>query len=79
TARNPKTVAEQFGDHPNLLAVALAVTNETQAKEAVAAGIARFGRIDVLANNAGYGLLGAVEEDTAAEIERLYATNVFGL
>ncbi|MBY5447522.1 SDR family NAD(P)-dependent oxidoreductase [Rhizobium leguminosarum] len=79
TARNPKTVTEQFGDHPNLLAVALDVTNETQAKEAAAAGIARFGRIDVLANNAGYGLLGAVEEATAEEIERLYATNVFGL
>ena len=79
TARNPKTVTEQFGDHPNLLAVALDVTNEAQAKEAAAAGIARFGRIDVLANNAGYGLLGAVEEATAEEIEKLYATNVFGL
>ncbi|WSG97086.1 SDR family NAD(P)-dependent oxidoreductase [Rhizobium johnstonii] len=79
TARNPKTVTDRFGDHPNLLAVALDVTNETQAKEAAAAGIARFGRIDVLANNAGYGLLGAVEEATAEEIERLYATNVFGL
>lgn len=77
TARNPKTVTEQFDDHPNLLAVALDVTNEAQAKEAAAAGIARFGRIDVLANNAGYGLLGAVEEATAEEIERLYATNVF--
>ena len=79
TARNPKTVTEQFGDHPNLIAVALDVTNEAQAKEAAAAGIARFGRIDVLANNAGYGLLGAVEEATAEEIEKLYATNVFGL
>ncbi|MBY5362481.1 SDR family NAD(P)-dependent oxidoreductase [Rhizobium leguminosarum] len=79
TARNLKTVTEQFGDHPNLLAVALDVTNEAQAKEAAAAGIARFGRVDVLANNAGYGLLGAVEEATAEEIERLYATNVFGL
>jgi len=35
--------------------------------------------IDILANNAGYGLLGAVEEATGEEIERLYATNVFGL
>ncbi|MBX5205718.1 oxidoreductase [Rhizobium sp. NZLR1] len=79
TARNPKTVTEQFGDHPNLLTVALDVTNEAQAKDAAATGIARFGRIDVLANNAGYGLLGAVEEATAEEIEKLYATNVFGL
>jgi NAD(P)-dependent dehydrogenase (short-subunit alcohol dehydrogenase family) len=45
----------------------------------VAAGVERFGKIDVLLNNAGYGLLGAVEEATAAEIQKLYATNVFGL
>jgi NAD(P)-dependent dehydrogenase (short-subunit alcohol dehydrogenase family) len=39
----------------------------------------RFGRIDVLVNNAGFGLLSGVEESSAGEIERLYATNVFGL
>lgn len=79
TARNPKAVAEKIGEHPNLLAVALDVTNEDQAKEAAALAVERFGRIDVLANNAGYGLLGAVEEATASEIEALYATNVFGV
>ncbi|QPB21074.1 oxidoreductase [Rhizobium sp. 007] len=79
TARNPKSVTDKFGDHPNLVAVALDVTNEGQAKEAAATAVERFGRIDVLANNAGYGLLGAVEEATAEEVERLYATNVFGL
>ncbi len=79
TARNPKPVIEQIGEHPNLLPVALDVTNEEQAKEAAALAIQRFGRIDILANNAGYGLLGAVEEATNSEIEALYATNVFGL
>ncbi|MEY9626131.1 oxidoreductase [Sinorhizobium fredii] len=79
TARNPSAVIEQIGDNPNLLAVALDVTNEAQAKEAAAKAIERFGRIDVLVNNAGYGLLGAVEEATAEEIEKLYATNVFGV
>lgn len=79
TARNPKSVTDKFGEHPNLIAVALDVTNEGQAKEAAAKAVERFGRIDVLANNAGYGLLGAVEEATAEEVERLYATNVFGL
>ncbi|OHV84005.1 oxidoreductase [Ensifer sp. LCM 4579] len=79
TARNSSTVVEQFGDNPNLLAVALDVTNEAQAKEAAAKAIERFGRIDILVNNAGYGLLGAVEEATAEEVEKLYATNVFGL
>ncbi|AJD40964.1 short-chain dehydrogenase protein [Rhizobium gallicum bv. gallicum R602sp] len=79
TARNPKNVTDKFGDRPNLVAVALDVTDEGQAKEAAAKAVERFGRIDVLANNAGYGLLGAVEEATAEEVERLYATNVFGL
>ena len=79
TARNPQTILGRFGNHPNLLAVALDVTNEKQAFAAAEQAIKRFGRIDVLLNNAGYGLLGAVEEATAEEIEKLYATNVFGL
>jgi len=78
-ARNPKAVLDRFGDHPNLLAIALDVTDEAQAVAAVDAAITRFGRIDVLVNNAGFGLLGAVEEATAAEVEAIYRTNVFGL
>ncbi|MBZ7924643.1 SDR family NAD(P)-dependent oxidoreductase [Ensifer adhaerens] len=79
TARNPKAIVERFGEQANLLAVALDVTDEAQAHQAVGQAIARFGRIDVLVNNAGYGLLGAVEEAGGAEIEALYRTNVFGL
>ncbi|HYG87843.1 MAG TPA: oxidoreductase [Azospirillum sp.] len=79
TARDPKAVLARIGDHPNLLAVELDVTREDQAHAAVAAGLKRFGRIDVLVNNAGYGLLGAVEEASGPEVERLFATNVFGL
>lgn len=79
TARNPQTVIDRFGNHPNLLAVALDVTNERQAFAAAEQAVKRFGKIDVLLNNAGYGLLGAVEEATAEEVEKLYATNVFGL
>jgi len=79
TARNPQDITDRLGDHPNLLAVRLDVTREEEAHHAVAQGIKRFGRIDVLINNAGFGVLGAVEETSASETERLFATNVFGL
>ncbi|WP_095120351.1 oxidoreductase [Pseudomonas sp. Irchel s3f10] len=79
TARNPQDITDRLGDQPNLLAVRLDVTREDEAHQAVAEGIKRFGRIDVLINNAGFGVLGAVEETSASETERLFATNVFGL
>ncbi|OMQ30466.1 oxidoreductase [Pseudomonas putida] len=79
TARKPEEITARLGDHPNLLAVRLDVTREAEAHQAVAEGIKRFGRIDVLINNAGFGVLGAVEETSASETERLFATNVFGV
>ena len=79
TARNPKAILKRFGERPNLLAVGLDVTDEAQVHAAVRQAVTRFGRIDVLVHNAGYGLLGAVEEASGAEIEALYRTNVFGL
>jgi NAD(P)-dependent dehydrogenase (short-subunit alcohol dehydrogenase family) len=79
TARDPKAVLAKLGEHERLLAVRLDVTREDEATSAVEAAVARFGRIDVLVNNAGYGLLAAVEEATGPEVERLFATNVFGL
>ncbi|MBO9575664.1 MAG: SDR family NAD(P)-dependent oxidoreductase [Sphingobium sp.] len=79
TARREAAVLQALGEHPNLLALPLDVTDEAQALSATVAAIARFGAIDVLLNNAGFGLLGAVEEATAEEIERVYRTNVFGL
>jgi NAD(P)-dependent dehydrogenase (short-subunit alcohol dehydrogenase family) len=79
TARRATDIAKRFGEKPNLLAAPLDVTNEAQARAAAALAVERFGRIDVLLNNAGFGLLGAVEEATAAEIEALYRTNVFGV
>ncbi len=78
-ARDAASITRRFGANQALLPVALDVTDEAQAAAAVQAAIARFGRIDVLVNNAGYGLLGAVEETTADEVRRLYETNVFGL
>jgi NAD(P)-dependent dehydrogenase (short-subunit alcohol dehydrogenase family) len=79
TARNPAQVTARLGEHERLLPVALDVTRDDQAHAAVAAAVKRFGRIDVLINNAGYGLLGAVEESSADEVQKVFATNVFGL
>ena len=79
TARKPEDIEARLGQHPNLLAVRLDVTREEEAYAAVAAGIERFGQIDVLVNNAGFGVLGAAEETSASETERLFATNVFGV
>jgi NAD(P)-dependent dehydrogenase (short-subunit alcohol dehydrogenase family) len=79
TARKPQTIRDQLGEHPRLLPLALDVTDEQQARAAADAAVRHFGRIDVLLNNAGYGLLGAVEEASAEEIEAVYRTNVFGL
>ncbi|KRB83588.1 oxidoreductase [Duganella sp. Root198D2] len=78
-ARNPQAIVDALGVHPKLLPVQLDVTKEAAAVVATQAAIERFGRIDVLVNNAGYGILGAVEETSAEEVRRNYETNVFGL
>lgn len=77
--RNVAAIAERLGNSPALLPVALDVTDEAQAKAAVQAALEKFGRIDVLVNNAGFGLLGAIEESSDADVRRMYDTNVFGL
>lgn len=79
TARRPESITAVLGEHDTLLPLGLDVTDEAQAVAAAQAAVERFGRIDVLLNNAGFGLLGAVEEASAQEVERVYATNVFGL
>ncbi|WP_053382670.1 oxidoreductase [Leucobacter celer] len=80
TARKPEQITERFPEAGDkLLAVALDVTDEVQAQAATAAAIERFGRIDVLVNNAGRGVLGAVEEISDADVRAVYETNVFGL
>ncbi|AXF04268.1 MULTISPECIES: oxidoreductase [Paraburkholderia] len=77
--RNAAAIVERLGESPALLPVALDVTSEAQAKAAVEAAVEKFGRIDVLINNAGFGLLAAVEESSDADVRRMYDTNVFGL
>ena len=79
-ARNPRHVEQAFEGTPErLLAVELDVTSEAHAVAAVARAIERFERIDVLVNNAGRGLIGAVEEASDEEIRAVFDINVFGL
>ncbi|MEU1603821.1 SDR family NAD(P)-dependent oxidoreductase [Micromonospora matsumotoense] len=78
TARNTSSLADL--PHPDrLLVVPLDVTDQSQADRAVLAAVESFGGIDVLVNNAGRGLLGAVEEATDAEVRAVFDANVFGL
>ncbi len=78
--RNRDALIKVVGpDSDRVLSVALDVADLTAAQPAVNAALARFGRIDVLVNNAGYGHLGMFEETTAADAQSQYDTNVFGL
>lgn len=69
----------QAAGNPDIALLELDVTSAVQAEAAVQAATERFGRIDVLVNNAGYGMLGNFEEIDAAEVERQFHTNVFGV
>jgi NAD(P)-dependent dehydrogenase (short-subunit alcohol dehydrogenase family) len=79
TARYPSHVTAALGKHKRLLVLPLDVTQEAQARGVARAALERVERIDVVVNNAGYGLLGAIEEASAEEVERVFRTNVFGL
>ncbi len=80
TARDPASVADIAKGHDNIsLVLPLDVMNKQQIADAVKAAEARFGAIDVLVNNAGYGYRAAVEEGDDAEVRRLFDVNVFGL
>jgi NAD(P)-dependent dehydrogenase (short-subunit alcohol dehydrogenase family) len=79
TGRKRTAVAERLGaDGESLFSAELDVTDASQAKAAVLAAMSRFGGIDVLVNNAGYGLLGFFEEITANDAQAQFATNFFG-
>ena len=79
TARNVDSIADfkqKYGN--NVLLLQLDVTKPGQAKEAVEKAYAHFGRLDIILNNAGYSLVGTIEESTPDEIRALYETNILG-
>ena len=79
TARDAAGVQDLADAHPDTaLALALDVTDHGRVVEVVEQAQQRFGAVDVLVNNAGYGYRAAVEEGDEADVERLFATNVFG-
>jgi NAD(P)-dependent dehydrogenase (short-subunit alcohol dehydrogenase family) len=75
----PEQLAAELDNNENLLVTVLDVTDESQALDAAKQAADKFGRIDVLVNNAGYGLLSAVEEASNEEVKQNYDANVFGL
>ena len=80
TARNPEDVRDIAQGHDaNALVLKLDVTKPNEIRSAVDATLARFGRIDVLVNNAGIGYFAAIEESSDAEVRRMFEVNVFGL
>jgi NADP-dependent 3-hydroxy acid dehydrogenase YdfG len=79
TARNLASIAdfnEKYG--ANVLTLELDVTKPDQVKTAVEQAHAHFGRLDIVLNNAGYSLVGTIEEASANDVRALYDTNIFG-
>jgi short-subunit dehydrogenase len=72
------TAFREFETGPRLLIAHVDVTSPDSIEHVIRASIARFGRIDKLVNNAGYGLLGAIEEADDDEAEAVFDVNVFG-
>ena len=80
TARRVESLQDLVKHHAgNVVTLELDVTKQHSIDKAVADALARVGHIDVLVNNAGYGVAGAVEEVTEAEYMPMFETNLFGL
>lgn len=79
TSRNPKDIQDIIENYPETaLGLALDVANKEQVKSVVKQGEEKFGSIDVLVNNAGYGYRSAVEEADENQVNALFNTNFFG-
>ncbi|KAN0000574.1 hypothetical protein ACTFIZ_001023 [Dictyostelium cf. discoideum] len=81
--RKPEEIENQVKlinfENGNLLIIKTDITNDQSVKNAVKQTIEKFGKIDVLVNNAGYGLVGSIEELSDLEFRKIYDVNVFGV
>jgi NAD(P)-dependent dehydrogenase (short-subunit alcohol dehydrogenase family) len=78
TSRQKQALIEAIGTHYNFLALTMDVTSNDSVKEAIRQAMDKFGRIDVIVNNAGYSQIGAIEELTPEEVQKNFDVNVFG-
>jgi NAD(P)-dependent dehydrogenase (short-subunit alcohol dehydrogenase family) len=78
TGRTPESVSSAVGEHERLLVTQLDITDERSAGQAVAAAVERFGRLDVLVNNAGNFFGGFFEELSPQQVRSQIETNLFG-
>ncbi len=79
TARSLASIAalkETYGK--NVLTLELDVTKPKQVKDVVTQAHSHFGRLDIILNNAGYSLVGTIEEASAEDVRAMYDTNIFG-
>jgi len=80
TARNAESLKQAVGfTTAQFLPLQVNLIDEESVKEAVKSAISKFGAIDYLVNNAGYGLIGGIEESSDAEVRANFDVNVFGL
>lgn len=80
TARNLENLKKAVGiETPQFLPLQVDIVNEESVRTAVSSAIAHFKAIDFLVNNAGYGLIGGIEESSAKEVQASFDVNVFGL
>ncbi|MDJ0616400.1 MAG: SDR family oxidoreductase [Calothrix sp. MO_192.B10] len=79
TARKPEQLEDLIAQYPETaIGLRLDVTDKAEIRTVIEKAIAAFGQIDVLVNNAGYGLIGALEEVSDEQIQRNFDTNLFG-
>src|SRR5689334_21068979 len=79
TSRNADELKKEVGTFSNFLPLEVNIANEQKVRDAIAKTVEKFGGVDVVVNNAGYGQLGTLEETTDKEARDNFDTNVFGL